>query len=77
MQLKDDMLEYPEALDNLHLNIVLQLLQAGADVQAVTAQVRPAALLCISALLLSFQKTWSFCRTCNHRTCILDMSATT
>ena len=46
------MLWYQDALDNLHLDIVLQLLQVGADVQAVaTAQVRPRAMLCISASL--------------------------
>ena len=44
------MLDYPEALDNLHPDIVLQMLQAGADVQAVTAQVRPAGMPCICAL---------------------------
>ena len=54
--LQDDPLEYTQALDNLHLDIILQLLQAGADVQAVTAQVRPAAMLCISALVLSSHK---------------------
>lgn len=68
MQCDDDMLDYEETLDNLHLDIVLQLMQAGADVQAVTAQVRPAALLCICALLPSsckLSKTWSFCGTCS------------
>ena len=55
MQSKADMLKYSEALDNLHMDIVLQL-QAGADVKAVAAQVRPAAMLCISAVLLSRRK---------------------
>ena len=53
MQLQEEMLGYGEALDNLHLDIVLQLLQAGADVQAITAQVKPAVMLCISAVSLS------------------------
>lgn len=56
MQLQEEMLGYEEALDNLHLDIVLQLLQAGADVEAVTAQVRPAAMICISAVSLSSHK---------------------
>ena len=56
LQLHDEMLGNEDALDNLHLDIVLQLLQAGADVQAVTAQVRPAAMLQICALLLSSHK---------------------
>ena len=67
------MLWYPEALDNLHLDIVWQLLQAGADVKAVAAQVRPAAMLCIYALLLASrkrkQKTWSLCKTRSHCLC--------
>ncbi len=54
MQLQDNMLEDSEALDTLHN--VLQLLQAGADMQTVPEQVRPAAVLCISALLLSSHK---------------------
>lgn len=53
MQLQGDLLEYEEALDNLHLDIVMQLLKGGADVQAVTSQVRPDGMLCISALLPS------------------------
>lgn len=53
MQWEDGSLEYIDALNNLHWDIVWQLLQAGGDVQAVTAQVRPAAMLCMCALLLS------------------------
>ena len=55
------MLWYEEALDNLHLHIVLQLLKGGADVKAVAAQVRPAALLCISALLPSGHNNQRLC----------------
>ena len=56
MELQAEPLEYTQALDNLHLDIVLQLLQAGADVQAETAQVRHAAMLRISVLLLASHK---------------------
>ena len=76
MQCDDDILDYEEALDNLHLDIVLQLLQAGGDVKAVTAQVRPAALLFICALLPSsckLSKTWSFCGTCSCCICMSDV----
>lgn len=54
------MLEYEEAVDNLQLDVVLQLLTAGADVEAVTAQVRPAGMLWICAMLPSSHKK-QFC----------------
>ena len=66
MQSKDDMLKYSEALDNLHMDIVLQLLQAGADVKAVAAEVRPAAMPCICALLLSHRKLFQDKVTLQH-----------
>ena len=51
--MQDELLDFGSIMwvhDSRHSDIVVQLLQAGADVQAVSAQVRPAATLCICAL---------------------------